>query len=393
LAGCLLPGDSQDLHASLHLASPWLGAVHLSSLRASQRLAQASPLEHGQLHAQALTKIGMRLGPKIKNPNVSDQGLDAEMISTLLHQRMYLESPPAILAGADAKSPAARLANRAPSTSASCRGPLIRAVNGQGQGAIFTPQPPNNAYRIEGCSFGNVRGQIQLEPHPAIPGQSAVPIALQIDAPLTAWSDNEINLHLDPHLTGISDSPVTLVVYPGKGQRMELPGCFFVAARGEPQLLRAIPSSWVKLDASTVHSHAVTQLEYVSPPAKGGGVPPAAAGTSAFVIRSDSEPFGVGQDVYDFGHLNPGWVVDSVQLQTYALSCPGSVNSTQSYGAWGVQWGQHNFAVMLKDDVCTSSVAPSPVFSMSLSQYAANVWVVGPVGTQPVPAMFLGKND
>jgi len=392
LAGCLLHGDGQVLHAGLYLASPWSDPLHLSSLRGSQKLTPLPPREYEKLRAQALAKADMRLGPKIKNPNVSREGLDADMLSTLLHQRMYLESSHRLLAG-DAGTKISRLTNSGPNALTSCRGPLIRTVNGKSQGAIFTPQSPNNAYRIEGCSFGNVRGQIQLEPHPAMHGQSAVPIALQIDASLTAWSDNEIDVHLDSRLTGIPDSPVTLVIYPGKGQRMELPGCFFVAARGEPQLLSAIPSSWVKLDASTVHSHAVKQLEYVSPPAKGWGVPSAATGTSAFVIRSDSEPFTVGRDVYDFNRLNPGWVVDSVQLQTYSLPCLGAGNSEQSYGDWGTQWGPRNFAVTLRDEVCTSSVAPSSVFSLSLSQYAANVWVVGPVGTQPVPAIFLGKNE
>jgi hypothetical protein len=40
--------------------------------------------------------------------------------------------------------------------------------------------------------------------------------------------------------------------------------------------------------------------------------------------------------------------------------------------------------VAFEDSVCTSSVPPSFAFNMSLSQYAIRVWVVGPVGTQPL---------
>jgi hypothetical protein len=390
LAGCLLHGDSRAARAALDFGALWTTPPLLSLLTASPKTKQFSSDEYEKLRAQALMKASLRLGPNIRNPNFSRDGLDADVVGTLLQQRTYLERPRALIA---AKPTATKFVNSVATATASCPVPVIRTVNGKGQGAIFTPQPPNNLYRIEGCSFGKVRGQVQLEPHPALPGQSAIPIALQIDDSLTSWSENEIDVRLDPRLSGIRDSPVTLVIYPGKGQRMELSGCFFVAARAEPQLLSAIPSSWVKLDASTARSHPVKQLEYVSPPAKGGDVPSAAAGTSAFVIRFDSEPFTVGRDVYDFSHLNPGWVVDSVQLQTYSLSCPGLVNSTQSYGNWVIQWGQHTFAVALKDDFCTSSVAPSFAFSMSLAQYAANVWVVGPVGTQPVPSTFLGKGD
>jgi len=363
-------------------------------LAASQKPSQLSPSEYEKLRAQALAKAGLHAGPKIKNPNIShDDGLDAEMLGTLLHQRIYFQSSHTLVASAAPKPAASRMANSGQTSPASCRAPIIKTVNGKGQGAIFTPQSPDNLYKIEGCFFGNTRGQVQLEPHSTALGQSAVPIVLQIDSSLSAWSDNEIDVHLDPRLTGLPDSPVTLVVYPGKGQRMELPGCFFVAVRGTPQLLSAIPSSWVNLDASATRTRPAKQLEYVSPPARGSDVPYGAAGTSAFVIRSDSESFAVGRDVYDFSRLNPGWVVDSVQLQTYSLSCPGSVSSTESSGNWGLQWGQHNFAVTLEDDVCISSVPPSFVFSMSLSQYAATVWVVGPVGTQPVPSIFLGKNE
>jgi hypothetical protein len=261
---------------------------------------------------------------------------------------------------------------------------MIRLVNGKKTRAVFTPQVPDNLYKIEGCFFGNVRGKLQLEPHPTVFGQSALPITLQIDSPLNAWTDTKIDAYLDPGLSGIPDYPVTLVIYPGKGQRMELPGCFFVAVRGEPQLLNVIPSSWVKLQASAVGSRSIKQLEYVSPRANGSEAPSDGAGTSAFVVRSDSEQFGFGSDTYDFSRLSPGWVVDSVQLQTYAASCPGDITYAQSVGRWDTIWSERGFTVNWQDDACTSQIPPVFNFDLSLSQYATRVWVIGPVGTRPV---------
>jgi len=165
---------------------------------------------------------------------------------------------------------------------------------------------------------------------------------------------------------------------------VELPGCLFVAARGEPQLLSVIPSSWIELQASTVHGRSIRQLEYVSPLTKGSDAPRDAAATSAFVVRSDQENFGAGNDTYDFSNLNPGWVVDSVQLQTYAVACPGDVTYAQSIGRWSTTWSQKSFTVGWQDDLCESYIPPSFSFNLSFSQYAAKVWVLGPVGTQPV---------
>jgi hypothetical protein len=129
-------------------------------------------------------------------------------------------------------------------------------------------------------------------------------------------------------------------------------------------------------------------LEYISPPVKGTGVPADAAGTSAFVSRYDSETFGDGTDIFDFSQLNPGWVVQSVQLQTYSVACPGSTNP-HSIGRWDTEWNDHKLTINLQDDTCTSRVSPSFVFNLSVSQYALKVWVVGPLGTKPLADALL----
>ena len=376
--------------------------------------------EYEKVCAQVLAHTKVQLSPKLKNPGISQSGLDPAVVSALEEQRAYLDEPRALLAAPNAPAGSAKLTNygvgnsslpgkdlnpgllaqpvdsrsRNPKDLASaplCRAPMIRSVNGKSSGVVFTPLTQNNLYRIEGCFFGNVRGQIQLEPHPAVLGQSALPIILQLDNSVAAWTDSEIDAHLDPKLSGIPDYPVTLVIYPGRGQRMELPGCVFIAVRGEAQLLNVIPSAWVKLHATIAGSRSIKQLEYVSPPAKGSEAPRDAGETSAFVVRVDSDNFGAGRDIYDFSRLNSGWAVDSVQLHTYTASCPGFVTTAQSLGRWDVAWGARSFTVGWEDDFCISRLPPY-TFSLSFSQYAARVWVIGPVGTQPVTRGVVGLN-
>lgn len=357
--------------------------------------------DYKQLRAEALANAEVRVTARRKNPRISSSGLDPAVLSTLEQQQAYLashpfRSGPAAMEStkpdgktASSSSPKARNVPAEPSkqpwSSLACNGPMIRSVNGTRDGAIFTPQAPGNAYTIEGCSFGSARGSVQLEPRSAAFGRPISPIVLQLDHSATAWSDRKINVHLDPHLSGAADSPVTLVIYAGNGQRVELPGCFFVAARGEPQLLTVIPAPWVKLQATTVRSRSIQQLEYVSPPVSGDDVPQNAAGTSALVVRSDLEPFAAGSDTYDFSQLGPGWAVESVQLQTYSISCPTDITYAQSFGQWDLAWDQRSFTISWKGDVCRSYALPFLSFNLSFSQYAAKVWVIGPVGTFPVP--------
>jgi hypothetical protein len=214
-----------------------------------------------------------------------------------------------------------------------------------------------------------------------------------VDSSLASWSDNQIEAHLDSRLSGIPDLPVTLVIHLATGRRLELPGCFFVAARGPTTLLQSIPASWINLQPSTIRSHSIERLEYLSPPVRGSGIPADAVTASAFVSRLDAEDFGPGADVYDFTQLNPGWVVDSVQLQTYDVPCPGTSISRQSSGHWDTQWNGRRLTIQLQDDVCVSQVSPSFTFHLSVSQYALKVWVVGPVGTKPLADALLHNQN
>lgn len=340
-----------------------------------------------KLRVALMARATPHLTPILKNPAISERGLDAALVTTLQQQEAYLHS---FRRDLTARS-AARTFGENPEFS--CQTGLIHSVNGKATGAIFTPQIPNNSYRIEGCLFGDRRGQLDLEPHPLNPALRIPTIRLTVDAGRSSWSNTQIEAHLDSDLSGIPDVPVTLVLHLPEGQRIELPGCLFVGARGDPRLLQSIPAAWINLQPSTIHSRSIERLEYVSPPVKGSGVPPNAAGASTFVSRLDGEDFGPGADVYDFSQLNPGWVVESVQLQTYDIACPGSSLTRHSSGHWDTQWNGRKLTVQLEDDVCTSRVSPSFVFNLSVSQYALKVWVVGPVGTKPLADALLHSHN
>jgi len=365
----------------------------LQAISPGAQLKPALTDEYQKLWSQALKKAQVTTGPRLTNPAIARDGLAPGVVGALREQRDYLE-------GHGTSSPAQAPVNaasreriedsprkpRSLSQDPPCHDPIIRSVNGKTKGVVFTPAAADNTYRIEGCFFGVVPGTVQLEVRSGRRQPSAIPpIPMRLDSTsLGAWSDHELNVHIDPELKGIPDYRVTLVIHPANRRRIELRGCRFIAARGEPQLLSMIPSAWVRLYPSGVGSHSIRQLEYVSPTRASGAVPKDAAASSAFIVRSDPEQFGVGTDNYDFSQLNSGWVVESVQLQTYSVSCPEVVTSAQSFGHWEAAWTPLGVKVAFKDSVCTSSVPPAVAFNISLSQYAIRVWVVGPVGTQPL---------
>jgi len=359
----------------------------LQTVSPEARLKPATTDEYQTVLSQIVKNAQVTTGPKLKNPAIARAGLLPSIVSALREQRDYLE-------GHRTSAAPVNVATREtfgdnlpkPRTDPTCREPVIRSVNGKTEGVVFTPTAADNTYRIEGCFFGDTPGTVQLEARSGPHQPHAIqPIPMQLNSTaFGAWSDRELNVHLAPELSGIPDYRVTLVIYSARHRRIELRGCRFVAARGHPQLLTVIPSAWVRLHPSGVGSRSIRQLEYFSPTAAGSAVPKDAVASSAFVVRSDPERFRVGTDNYDFSQLNPGWVVESVQLQTYSVSCSEVAAPAQSFGRWAAEWTPLGVTVAFEDSVCTSSVSPSVAFNISLSEYAIRVWVVGPVGTQPL---------
>ena len=328
-----------------------------------------------KLKTTALSNAKAQTSLKISNPRVSTAGLDPALLAILEEQQRYLRT-------SDRRKLQRASMLRAENASAPflCTTPVIAAVNGRTMGAVFTPRLGYNHYRIEGCGFGRVRGDVRLVPDS--PGLSKRPITLRPEG-LSSWSDRQIDVRLDPHLAGVPDLPVTLAVQLADGRQLELSGCRFIAVRGRPVALKAIPSSWVKLNA-TGGSRAIPQLEYVSPPTGEDQVPGSAASASALVIRSDSDLFGGGSDTYQFSGLNAGWVVASVQIQKYSVACPGDVTRLTESGDWNATFNDFGFSVRWASTNCSSFIPPTFRFSMAASEYAVTVWATGPIGTEPI---------
>jgi len=358
--------------------------------------AQLNPVladEYQKRWSQTLKNARVETGSKLRNPAISRDGLAPGVVRALQEQRNYLETHGAVALTQVAANAAVRelvgdnsRKFQSLSRDPPCDQPMIRSVNGKTKGVVFTPMAANNTYLIEGCFFGDTPGIVELEALSGSHQPKAIPpIPMRLGSTsLGAWSDREITAQLDPALRGVPDYPVTLVIYPAKHRRIELRGCRLVAARSDPQLLTVIPSAWVELYPSGVGARSIRQLEYVSPTQASGAVPKDATAWSAFVVRSDPEQFGIGRDRYDFSHLNPGWVVESIQLQTYRVSCPEVAAPVQSSRSREAAWTPLGVSIAFQETVCTSTAPTSFAFNMSLSQYAIRVWVIGPVGTQPL---------
>lgn len=395
---CLCPRSGFAAKSTLAAATP-----HRSQTGAVEGNVPAGQYE--KVQAQTLANARIIAGPKTRNPRLAMIGVDSSVLAVVTEQRAYLQSHVAMQTSGSTNSPllqkervtvlgSARGDSSARSqpglsspragilSSTSCSSPTIRSVNGRSSGIVFTPVEPDNYYRIEGCGFGTAPGSVRLQPDlRGLPiGVSSRSLSMELDL-AAGWTDTEIAVHIDPRLTGVSDFPVDLVVHLANGREVPLLGCLFVAARGEPQLLKTIPAAWVKLDATFASSRPIRQLEYVSPPVESDEIPTEAVGASVLIVRSDREPFAAGRDHYDFSQLSPGWSVESLQLNQFEVSCPGDRLPAESKGIWATTWNPHGFTISWARETCASSASPASNFTLNSSQYAARVWVIGPAGT------------
>lgn len=357
--------------------------------------------EYVRLRTRALGGASARLGPRIRNPRITANGWAPSLLTIVEQQRDYLRKHPGshrdTPSNSSDQSSAQDNAERktltppnhwgspevesqgflmAAQLSPSCLMPEIVLVNGRAAEAVFTPQPPDNLYRIEGCGFGAKPGEVWI-------GSDSRTIHLQLNGS-DAWSDTEIIARLDPNFSGLSDSSVRLIVQRADDTRLEFPGCHFLAVRGPATVLKTIPASWVKLDATMASLHPIRQLEFLSPPLVGDEVPGDATKASALIVRSDTDQFGSGADYYDFSALPSGWIVESLQILRYPGICPGDVTRVKELAGWKTVFDAHGFRVDWSSNSCSSFVPPVFRFSMTSSEYAVKVWVVGPVGTEAI---------
>ena len=363
-----------------------------------------------QLRLQTLSHARPITGPRIKNPRIADGGLDRDVLASMAEQRLWRQSHlgvtvastqphtlladqgPTLLATAHGNSAAMMERGtglRQPHASMPCIAPTIRSVNGKVAAPIFTPAEPDNHFHIEGCSFGQLAGTVRLQPSSRALqlGVETAQITLRLDG-AGAWKNDAIDAYIDPKLRSVPDFVADLIIQLPNGREAQLNGCVFAASRGEPQLLKSIPASWVALDATSTSGRAIQQLEFESPLFTSEQVPAGAEGTTAFVARSDPARFGTGRDSYELSQLAPGWTVESVQLIVFDASCPGENNQADTQGSWTTNWSAHGFLIAWASETCASHIPPLFNFTLNSSQYAVRVWLIGPAGTQPLRSGF-----
>jgi hypothetical protein len=357
------------------------GQVLVSTKRPVLDALELSLDRNFQLKMAALSEAEARLEPRIRNPRISSDGHEETVGAILAQERSYLQRH----AHAQAMQQPHDLflhdsVAQTAAVHSPCSAPTIFAVNGRRTGIVITPKGPFNHYRIEGCGFGVSPGEVRLEPDfgASLGSLNSIPIPLLLEG-AGSWSDHEITVQLDSLLSGLFDSDVKLSIRRPDGRRVQLSGCRFVAVRTAATPLERIAASWVKLNTS----EPIHQLEYISPARGGDPFSPYSPSMSALVIRSDSGRFAGRSDFYDFSRLNPGWTVESVQLQHYSIPCPGDVMHTQEEGNWTTNFDAHGFSVHWASFSCFSFIPPMFRFNMTSSEYAIRIWLIGPVGTQP----------
>ncbi len=265
---------------------------------------------------------------------------------------------------------------------------MIQSVNGVSTGVtnpkiVFTQDPQYNDYKISGCNFGQSQGQAHLT-GPFRAGQ----VAAQIEF----WTDTEIELKVDPTLTGEPDqNNVSLVIVPAGGAQAQLQNCKFYAMRQEVTLTH-LPQSAVTL-ASIVDDAgaAVTNVKYSSPYTGGMDLSQKVEGTfAAGVDRFNETRFNPqGADVWDLSGLSPGFVPSQFSLGHWDTFCadPGmNLNQEETVytdGHWGAQWdagSPNHIVVNLAEWHCHTAGGDT-----SNSSYALEIQVTGPIGVNPWP--------
>lgn len=293
-----------------------------------------------------------------------------------------------------------------------CAGTQIYAVNGAKSGVVFTQDPAYNDYIITGCGFGSQQGQAYL---------SGALTSGRINLLVKHWSDTQIEVAVEPGLTGVLDGWPDLIVAPLSGSPAKLPNCRFYAQRTSV-ILQGIPQQYVTLanvpvgdsthGAGTLYCPG-PDLSHLFPCVSFNAGEPLDGITNGHDHRSDpneivsnavdrdggQEEFNAGEDSYDLSYMAPGFEVDYASVFWYAWTsdvCEGWASDafpkkpgdsvaydTEGHYAWSkktntkvvVDWGVDHCAwrwlgIFRVDDWYNSG-------------YSLQVYVKGPIGVDP----------
>ncbi len=271
----------------------------------------------------------------------------------------------------------------------------ILRVTGDAAPATFTPIDKYNLYTISGCSFGSpsANNKVYLFGTGSFQGNFVIRL----------WSENYITMALDPALSGFPDlDNLTLVVQRGDSTQASKNGFKFYAARGDalgnPVPLHTIPSSQFSATDSQFGTYA-----YSSPSPDSATTDPLTELRRLIDLIAPSTT-----DTFHFENLFAGFYPASASMEFWTIgigNCAGIMNLPNpngSYwpgylnfstdGQWDINWGPGSLVVKTQVDVCGNPKGMDhggkPQFA-SFSQYAIEVWVLGPRCLDP----WTGQRD
>jgi hypothetical protein len=267
----------------------------------------------------------------------------------------------------------------------------VLTVSGGPSPVVFTPDPKYNFYTITGCSFGN-------------PGTNSKAYiyyqgTFREDFQIQQWTDNSIQLSLDPNTSGVDDqSNVTFLIQREDGTQAAKNGYSFYAVR-QTVLLPQIPRTYFSLDQFRTDNSILSGWNPTYTSGSSASVIPNLPGLSAEVhwdITYDTDgSLTGGSDIYDFSHLHSTFALDSASMEWANVSCgdPSHSQFTASNNNWSIDWyGPSGVQVGWQGQVCKNtpgSCGGGPFVTNDCfanapeSNYGVNVWVNGPRGLDP----------
>ncbi len=263
--------------------------------------------------------------------------------------------------------------------------PVLRTVDGQKSGVIFTPEvtykqmapgsPSSSSfYTIEGCHFGDVPG------HVALTGAFSKG---RIDLTVDTWTDSGIVVHVPSDITGEFDQDNVTLTLTISGLVLHAPGFKFYAARDEV-LLSFVPAKEASLAGPELRSN----FPFFQSP-----------GFGTFDVQRNAETtFSPGTDHYSFDGLQRGFVPVAFQASRYAPltadQCNYVINRTGMQisfdGQWNAQWEGNRLRI---DWPVAHCYAPGGARSLAsynewAAWYGTKIWVSGPRGIDPWPPNY-----
>lgn len=272
--------------------------------------------------------------------------------------------------------------------------PTMRILNVSGSyyPATFTTIEKFDSYTISGCSLGDPGPNAKVYLYKDMPLGSGFPLPFQI----LEWHENWIHLQLDWNLTGLFDQDnLTLVVQRADGKQASKGGFKFYAAREEHRL-RSIPRQHFSLWGFTTTNTSAWHATYNSPASATDGW--GLQGMTAEVQWDEELPFmksnfdsadapRAGRDVYDFSHLQPGFVPTQAYLQWEDGDCSYASGTLVTAGKFNLEWQSASLWVDWQGQNCRSmkcgSAFQGDCFSIPNTNYGLDVWVEGPRGIDP----------